>query len=131
MLDIAGFKVCELFAKFECLVFVPKRTIPCLQKLGLPVEGLIPLGPEKWRVVNSASAPVLLRGNGKHTDRFHMMGWKVEPVFGRPLMPEVTDKGRDWRPDHVSGLEAVWVLATPPLVRPSVRRDAAAPDQRD
>ncbi len=117
-MDITGYRVWELHEAFGVRVFVPGSTIPFLLEAGLPVDGLIDIaaemGQRKWMGIGDL--PVLFRGNGAHSDRFLALGWTVEAVAGRPLMPDTKGKGE--RVDHVPGFEPVWLLATPGSVAP-------------
>jgi hypothetical protein len=113
-MNLDGHNLEDLPGTFDCDVFVPGASMTAMREAGVPMDGFIDNaegnGRAKWEKVGPRR--VLFRGSGHHADRFLSVGWSVEAVPGRPLMPDTKGKGR--RRDHVASFEVVWLLATPP-----------------
>jgi hypothetical protein len=112
-LKFPAIQVHELPSQMGCLVLVPGRTIPVLQGLGLPTDGL--RTGKITDLLPMLDRPVLFAGTDPRYRAFMSAGWTVDIVPITPLFPEVNpDRDRPWRPYHVPGCQPVWLLATPP-----------------
>ena len=113
-MDLTGYNLEELPGAFACDVIVQHSAIVKMAEQGTPLDGFIDNaagnGTDKWSKVGAHK--VLLQGSGPTTDRLLEMGWRVDVVRGRPIMPDNSGKGR--RVAHTPGFEASWVLAVPP-----------------